>query len=83
MIKPYLWNDASNTEQKADFLVEQVALSRWLARPLPAELEVTTAALVAPDVNLSNVQAETAFFTELSQQHHVNLQGPLDERDPG
>jgi CHAT domain-containing protein len=81
LIKPYLWNDASNMEQKADFLVEQVALSRWLARPLPAELEVTAAALVAPEVTLSNVQAETTFFTELSQQHHVNLQGPLDERD--
>ena len=81
LIKPYLWNDASNTEEKADFLVEQVALSRWLARPLPPPLEVTAAALVAPDVNLTSVQAETTFFTELSSQHHVTLQGPLDERD--
>ena len=81
LIKPYLWNDASNTEEKADFLVEQVVLSRWLARPLPPPLEVTAAALVAPDVNLASVQAETTFFTELSSQHHVTLQGPLDERD--
>ena len=81
LIKPYFWNDASNTEEKADFLVEQVALSRWLARPLPPPLEVTAAALVAPDVNLTSVQAETTFFTELSSQHHVTLQGPLDERD--
>ena len=81
LIKPYFWNDASNTEEKADFLVEQVALSRWLARPLPPALQVTAAALVAPDVNLPSVQAETTFFTELSSQHHVALQGPLDERD--
>jgi hypothetical protein len=81
LIKPYLWNDASNTEEKADFLVEQVVLSRWLARPLPPPLEVTAAALVAPDVNLASVQAETTFFTELASQHHVTLQGPLDERD--
>ena len=81
LIKPYFWNDASNTEEKADFLVEQVALSRWLPRPLPPALEVTAAALVAPDVNLPSVQAETTFFTELSSQHHVTLQGPLDERD--
>ncbi len=81
LIKPYLWNDASNSEEKADFLVEQVALSRWLARPLPPALEVTAAALVAPDVNLPSVQAETNFFTGLSSQHHLTLQGPLDERD--
>ena len=81
LIKPYFWNDASNVEQKAEFLVEQVVLSRWLARPLPSELVVTGAALVAPDVNLSNVQAETTFFTELAQQHHMKLQGPLDARD--
>ena len=81
LIKPYLWNDASNSEEKADFLVEQVALSRWLARPLPPALEVTAAALVAPDVNLASVQAETTFFTNLSSQRHVTLQGPLDERD--
>ena len=81
LIKPYLWNDASNTEEKADFLVEQVELSRWLARPLPPPLVVTAAALVAPDVNLTSVQTETTFFTELSSQHHVTLQGPLDERD--
>jgi hypothetical protein len=81
LIKPYLWNDASNTEEKADFLVEQVVLSRWLARPLPPPLAVTAAALVAPDVNLTSVQTETTFFTELSSQHHVTLQGPLDERD--
>ena len=81
LIKPYFWNDASNVEQKAEFLVEQVVLSRWLARPLPSELVVTGAALVAPDVNLSNVQAETSFFTKLAQQHHMKLQGPLDARD--
>jgi hypothetical protein len=81
LIKPYLWNDASNSDEKADFLVEQVVLSRWLARPLPAELAVTTAALVAPDVNLGNVQIETTFFLELAQQHTFGLQGPLDERD--
>jgi hypothetical protein len=75
LIKPYRWNDASNSEQKASFLVEQVALSRWLARPLPSELTVKKAALVAPSVNLSNVQAETAFIEALAQQHHIDLRG--------
>lgn len=81
LIKPYRWNNASNTDETADFLVEQVALSRWLSQSQPPDLAVTAAALVAPDVNLASVQAETAFFTQLSSQHHVTLQGPLDERD--
>jgi CHAT domain-containing protein len=41
---------------------------------------VKAATLVMPALNLANVQREQAFFAELAQQHKLQLQGPLDER---
>jgi hypothetical protein len=81
LVKPYRWNDADDSEQKAGFLVEQFTLSRWLARPLPEGVEVKQAALVMPNLNLIFVQKEKEFFDEFSLQEHFDLQGPLQARD--
>ncbi len=81
LVKPYRWNDADDSEQKAGFLVEQFTLSRWLARPLPPGVDVKQAALVMPNLNLIFVQKEKEFFDEFSQKEHFDLQGPLQARD--
>ncbi len=81
LIKPYRWDDANDTDETAAFLVEQFTLSRWLARPLPAGVAVKQVALVMPELDLTNVQEEKAFFDDLAQQRHIQLQGPLQSRD--
>lgn len=77
LIKPYRYNDADDNEQRGPFLVEQLSLSRWLARPLPPPVTVKQAALVMPEVNLPNVQEEQQFFAALAQERSFQLQGPL------
>lgn len=77
LIKPYRYNDADDSEQRGPFLVEQLSLSRWLARPLPPPVTVKQAALVMPDVNLPHVAEENHFFTTLAQDRSIQLQGPL------
>lgn len=77
LIKPYRWNDADDSEQSGPFLVEQFTFSRWLARPLPAGVNVQQAALVMPDLDLRHVQEERTFFDTLAQEHQLQLLGPL------
>lgn len=81
LIKPYRYNEADDSEQRGPFLVEQVSLSRWLARPLPPAVNVKQAALVMPEVNLPHVQEEKQYFDTLAQEHHIELQGPLQLHD--
>jgi len=66
LVKPYRWDRFKNDEETDGFLVETFRMSRWLSSRGPAaRLEVKSAALIMPELNLPNVQREKTFFDAL------------------
>jgi len=81
LVKPYQWDDVSDSEKSDGFLVETFTLSRWLAGRGPAAaLAVEQVTLIMPDLDLTFVQEEQKFFATLAAQRHLQVTGPLQRR---
>ncbi len=77
LLKPYHYSVRGAKEYTDDFWALRFQLSRWLAGRGPkVRVEVKTAALVLPDVGLSAVAGERAFFDDLSARRMIQLSGP-------
>ncbi len=80
MVKPYTVDSVTDAETAEPFWSEQFALARWLAgRGAAAQVEVTTARLVAPDLDLEFVEVEKEAYEALAARG-VALAEPLASR---
>ena len=67
MVKPYLRDEVTGDEVSEPFWAERFAMARWLAgRGSAAEVQVQTARLVAPELDLAYVADEKAAFDALA-----------------
>jgi hypothetical protein len=81
LVKPYQWDDVTDTEKSDGFLAETLTLSRWLAGRGPgAGLAVEQVTLVMPDLDLAFVQEEKKFFDGLAVRRNIQVTGPLQRR---
>ena len=67
LIKPYQQDEYSGEEQQDEFLSLSFQMCRWLAGRTPAgTIDISAAAMIAPDVNLPNAEREVAYLQKLS-----------------
>lgn len=67
MVKPYTRDEITGEETQEPFWAEQFEMARWLAgRGSAAQVQVKTARLVAPDLDLAYVDEERKAFDALA-----------------
>ncbi|MDQ3248720.1 MAG: hypothetical protein M3Q45_05870, partial [Chloroflexota bacterium] len=80
LIKPFAFDSETNQALNDDYLAVGFVLARWLIGRGPAHaVEIKTAHLVAPTLDLMHTRREQEFFTNL-QKRNIQVAQPLRTR---